>query len=395
MYYIPFVGFASLQMYSRHSGKRSNLQPVLNTMPAIVYYIDPFLADHLTHEQERLSNALGDLAASLPGYEHYILSFFPQLEITADEHLQLLRLTVPKFSIRNPARNKARAFAEWLGSRRDILMLQFSAADWLETAGIRTLLISSADEMLSAAARKTGWTAASALIVPYEQDRLGLLEKMPALVNQVTVVFPALEEKVESLGWAGQEQVKLKYSGGRDYLLYVGPLSEEAGIVHLMKAYSLFKSWLLTGMPLVLTGYHTEDSPHLEKLIATYKYKNDVLLYPEADTIDQQDLVAGAYMLVYPKATGYQHPIEWAFSAGTAVVAVNDLRVREWTGSAVEGVDAADINLLANSMMVLYKDEETRSRLVEKGREQAEKLSRYNTLAAYAAVIQQLLPENG
>ncbi|HOA38172.1 MAG TPA: hypothetical protein PKJ36_07210, partial [Flavihumibacter sp.] len=60
-----------------------------------------------------------------------------------------------------------------------------------------------------------------------------------------------------------------------------------------------------------------------------------------------------------------------------------------------EGVDAADINLLANSMMVLYKDEETRSRLVEKGREQAEKLSRYNTLAAYAAVIQQLLPENG
>ncbi|MFT4022466.1 MAG: glycosyltransferase [Flavihumibacter sp.] len=371
------------------------MQPVLITMPAIVYYIDPFLAEHLSHEQEMLSNALGELAASLPAFQHYILSFFPQLEVEADPNLHLLQLVVPKISLRSHAANKARAFTRWKGDRRDVLLVQFSAAEWLDATGAQTLLISTAADMLSPAAGKTRWASAGALVVPFEQDRLLLLDKMPALAGQLSVVLPALEEKVESLGWAGQEQVKLKYSGGRDYLLYIGPLTEAAGVIHLMKAYSLFKNWLLTGMPLVLAGTATEDTPHLEKLISTYKYKNDVFLYTETDTADQQSLAAGAYMLVLPRATDHYYPVEWAFSAGTAVVAADDLRLREWAGSAADLADPADINLLANSMMVLYKNEESRSRLIEKGRERAEELSREKTLAAYAAVIQRLLPENG
>lgn len=364
-------------------------------MPVIVYYIDPFLAENISYEQEMLSEALSDLAARLPHHKHYILSFSPQLEMEADDHLQLLRLPLPRLSLRSPAQNRARAFARWKAGRQDVLLVQFSPADWLESDQGKTLLISGADHLLAANAQKTGWSSASCVIVPGEYDRARILEKMPALAGRLSVISPALEEKVEALGWAGQEQIKIKYTGGRDYLLFIGPLSEEAGIIHLMKAYSLFKNWLLTGMPLVLAGQPTEDTPLLEKQIASYKYKNDVLLYTDIDIPDLQSLTAGAYMLVYPKATGHDYPIRWAFSAGTAVVAAADPRLLEWAGDAVEKLDPTDINLLANSMMVLYKDEQTRSRLAEKGRELAAGLSRDATLEAYAAAIQQLLLQNG
>lgn len=360
-------------------------------MPAVVYYIDPLLTENLGFHQDAFANALSDLAASLPDYEHLALSFVPGMTMEEDERVKLLSLVIPKVSIRSQAQNRARAFEAWKGDRNDILLVQFSPALWLTSSGIPTWLITSFADTQTAAARKTTWNTATAITVPWEQDRLELAEQRPDLASRLSVIYPALEDKVESLGWAGQEQVKLKYSGGRDYLLFAGPLAESSGLIHLLKSYSLFKNWLLTGMPLVLAGPSTEDTPALEAKLSTYKYKNDVLLFPDIDTADLQDLTAGAYVLVYPRATGYDQPIQWAFSAGTAVVAANDLRLREWTDTAIETAEENDPNLLGNTLMVLYKDEDSRTRLIEKGRDRANALQRSVTLTAYAAVVQRFL----
>lgn len=363
-------------------------------MHKVIYYIDPLL-QVASRVDAALLDAIPDLAGNLPDNEHLALSFETGVEMEQDQRLRFLQLRVPTYSIRSKLQNRSRAFAAWKTPDAKVLV-QFSASQWLPVSGIKTLLLTNAADLKTLlATRNISWQAADHILVPYEQDRLTIGLHYPKLADKLEVVYPALEEKTETLGWAGQEQIKLKYSAGRDYCLYIGNLSEEAGLIQLLKAYSLFKKWLLTGMPLVLAGASTEDTPALEKLLTSYKYKADINLHADLEESELKDLVAGAYVLIYPKTTGNDHPIQWAFSAGTPVISVEDLRLREWMGNAAETVPPGDIDLMANAMMVLYKDEAGRSALVEKGRERSGALDRQQTLKRYAAAISGLLGENG
>ncbi len=366
-------------------------------MHRILYYIDPLFQETQAQPPgQPWLTAIPGLSAALPGYRHLALSFDPGTQMEAQSGLELLFLPLPRISFRSPQQDRNRTLRQWLQDPAHTLLVQFSAADWLSVPGARSLLFTSeADVQQAARQRQQAWQEASLILLPYEQDRLSLAEAYPQIAPRMATLFPALEEPVEALGWAGQEQVKLKYTNGRDYCLYAGPLSEEAGVIQALKAYSNFKKWLLTGMPMVLAGPHTADTDRLEKKLETYKYKADISLYADLEEEEWKNLVAGAYMMVCPAATGYAQPIAWAHSAGTPVVTVNDLRLREWVGTAAAWSEPGDLEQLAHSMMLLYKDENTRSQLIEKGREQAARQKRTDTIAALAGHIRALLEGNG
>ncbi|WP_353934802.1 glycosyltransferase, partial [Acinetobacter baumannii] len=72
-------------------------------------------------------------------------------------------------------------------------------------------------------------------------------------------------------------------------------MSPRKNLLHLLKAFSLFKKWHKSNMKLVIAGrlaWHYET--FLEKL-KTYKYKNDIVLTGYLPETDLQALVAGAY----------------------------------------------------------------------------------------------------
>lgn len=377
-------------------------------MKTLAYNIDPLLESPPQMVAQSLLDAIPDLALSLPGYKHLALTRDENLKFDATAGtppLGLLHSHVKPFFWQNPDAVHRKALRSAFRGNSVDLWITTDHLSVFEDQDVKTLLISTARILLGtnpASGRKWRkpkdpvWISVSALVVPHQEDRKLILQRFPQLENRIHVVYPALEEPVAPLDWSEQEQLKLRYSGGRDYFLYAGNLSADMELLHLLKAYSLVKKWLMTGMPLILAGPPDDFTPTLEKMLLTYKYRSDVSVYTDLSQADLKELVAGAYALVFPSAGSEQaYALQWAFSAGTPVVASESRQMAELTREAAQLSPAGDIDQLAHAMMVLYKDEYLRGNLITKGNALAGSMNRNHTLQQYKAVIMGLLGDNG
>ncbi|GAO42837.1 glycosyltransferase [Flavihumibacter petaseus] len=363
-------------------------------MPKVAYYIDPLLEYTVNHAEQSILGAIPDLVSALLPAEQVALTLDPELTMESHEGLELVHLPVPKITWRSRERSRVAVFEAWNKKSPGTVLVQFSPGRFIPAQGNPTVLFTTSEAIL-AAPRAAQWAAAHTIVLPSAAAVEKIRSAFPRCTSRIISRQPLLEQPAETLGWAGQEQVKLKYTNGRDYCLYAGSLSASQGAMPALKAYSLFKKWLMTGMPLVLAGRSTEETADLERLLTTYKYKADVLLYPDPEEEDWRNLVAGAYMLVHTQTTGDHYPLEWALSAGTPAACVQSQDLGEWPGDAVLWAAADDHDQLAHALMLLYKDEGQRNTLIEKGKKLAMEYNREHTLKAWAGIINDRLAEIG
>lgn len=98
--------------------------------------------------------------------------------------------------------------------------------------------------------------------------------------------------------WEEIEQIKEKYASGTGYFLYAGPVYPPDLLITLLKAFSHFKKWQQSNMKLVLAGPINRKTKKLKEKLATYKYREDVIIIegPAAEAIDE--LTAAAFATV-------------------------------------------------------------------------------------------------
>jgi glycosyltransferase involved in cell wall biosynthesis len=376
-------------------------------MPTLAYNIDPLLQEPTNASQQSILDAIPALTTVLPGVTHLAFTSDQTLKLadqTDASTLQLIRVKAAHRFWQNPVTYRTVTLHKALITNNIDLFFTSSPISIPKGKQYTTLLICDAATLLNKAnypKKRIGptpvpaWVGATAIIVPHQQDRMALSAAFPQLNETVRVVLPVWEEPVEPLDWSAIEQVKLRYSAGRDFFLYAGDLAENQQLIHLLKAYALLKKWLMTSMPLVLAGAATEFTPRLEKMLQTYKYRADVTIYKDTSTADLKELVAAAYALVQPTAeTTDTAAIQWAFSAGTPVIAGGSSSMIEFTKEAAQLSAAGDNEQLAHAMMILYKDEFLRNNLIQKGKMLAMNQNRASTLARYQTIISGLLHDN-
>jgi len=102
-------------------------------------------------------------------------------------------------------------------------------------------------------------------------------------------------------------------------------------------------------------------------------------------------LLAGTYLLSYPFRTGLPTwPLEWALSSGTPLLTTQDSDAQEICAAGASYAKSGDIDAWAHQMMVLYKDEHLRSKLIEKEQERSQELNQSKTLDQYAELLRLL-----
>lgn len=369
-------------------------------MKSIACYIDPLVSAGPETPEAAFQEALLPLINRLPEYRFLLLNTYPDL--TWEENLggqvELVQFTVPKTFFASYETRLIKGLKTWLDQQQPSVFISFDKSAVVE--GMRnTLLFSSASRLLTdakgkrivkATAKLPGWTSAGMICLPFTTDKEQVLQVYPGLANQLKVQYPALQPDCPSISWSEQETIKIRHSGGRDYFLYTGPLHAGEEIIQLLKSYSLLKKWLMTGMPLILAGPATEETPKLESLLKTYKYRADITLLPDPDQVELSPLLAGAYLVAYPYREGaVTWPLEWAISAGTPLVTTSHPNTREICGEAAWYAPAGDLDAWAHQMMLLYKDEHQRSKLIEKQHERQLVLNQSVTLDQYALFIRQ------
>ncbi|OLY94085.1 hypothetical protein BUE76_20965 [Cnuella takakiae] len=178
----------------------------------------------------------------------------------------------------------------------------------------------------------------------------------------VTVVYGCLPGR--SVVELDTQLVKDRFTAGAEYFLYQGALSQKAELINLLKAFSRFKRRQKSGWKLVLVPGKPEPLKDLEDLLATYKYREDVVLVAAPAPEVVESLFAAAWCFVYPSLPGYTpNPLLQALAWQLPLIATN--ACKEWVGAAGLYFEPGDEVALADHLMYIYKDEGLHQRLRE------------------------------
>ncbi len=105
-----------------------------------------------------------------------------------------------------------------------------------------------------------------------------------------------------------KQEVKYKYTRGKNYFAYTGPIHPEKNIINLLKAFSIFKKRQKSDWNLLLAGSTAKSSKKFTKSLSVYKYREDVII---TDCSEEEiiKITGSAYALIFPscwESTGSQ-----------------------------------------------------------------------------------------
>ena len=187
--------------------------------------------------------------------------------------------------------------------------------------------------------------------------------------DKINVVYNAVKEVFQPLNENEKVGTRKKYTDEKNYFIYTGAIHPRKNLEALLKAFSIFKKRQKSNWRLVITGrLARKNDPFLEKL-KTYKYREDVILTGYVKEEELVQLIGAAYAMVYPSLReGFGIPPLEALNCGVPVITSSDSSMEEICGEAALYADVTNHSDIADKMMLLYKNEDMRRQLIEKGK---------------------------
>ena len=190
--------------------------------------------------------------------------------------------------------------------------------------------------------------------------------------EKIDVVYSAAKEIFRPLTELEKQKTKDQYTKGREYFVYAGAIHPRKNPVNLLKAFSAFKKRQKSNWKLVLAGRLAWKYDKFRELLKTFKFRDDVVLTGYIDEEEMVRVIGSAYALVYPSIwEGFGVPVLEAMQCNIPVITSANSSMQEIAGDAALYADPADSNDLGEKMMLLYKDERLRGRLITNGIEVA------------------------
>jgi len=191
---------------------------------------------------------------------------------------------------------------------------------------------------------------------------------------RIKVIAAAPSEDISLADWSEKLAVKDRYADGREFFLcfkQIGPASQWEEV---LKAFSIFKKWQQSSFRLLMAG-KVEDGYREEftEKFGSYKYRNDVkVLDPDEEDIDRALSTAFGLISADSDYTGLN--LLNGFMAEVPVISSpQELFDEEVSGAFLPAIPLADE--LSRQLINLYRDEQLRDALVQKGKTYIEKFS--------------------
>lgn len=196
-----------------------------------------------------------------------------------------------------------------------------------------------------------------------------ILSQYAVEADKIDVVYSAVKESFHPLTELQKQETREKYTKGKNYFIYAGAIHPRKNLMNLLKAFSVFKKRQKTDWKLVIAGRLAWKYEKFVENMKTYKYREDVVITGYLPEEELSRLVGAAYGLVYPSLwEGFGVPVLEAMNSGIPVVTSGNSPMQEMAGEAALYIDPSNYHDIADKMMMLYKDESLRTRLIEKGK---------------------------
>jgi len=213
-------------------------------------------------------------------------------------------------------------------------------------------------------------------------SKTDIVEQYKIDAKKIEVVFSAGKIRFTPLPAEERQQVKEKYTQGKEYFVYTGAIHPRKNLMNLLKAFSVFKKKQHSNIKLVLVGRLAWKYESFVANLQTYKYREDVIMtgyLPEEELVK---ITASAYGMVYPSLfEGFGVPVLEAMQCNVPVITSIGSSMQQIAGEAALFADPGDYNAIAEKMILLYKDENLRKELIVKGQAVASNYSWDKTAA--------------
>ncbi|HZH35628.1 MAG TPA: glycosyltransferase family 1 protein [Flavisolibacter sp.] len=220
-----------------------------------------------------------------------------------------------------------------------------------------------------------------------------IMEQYQTPAEKIAVVYNGVKEIFRPLPFEESMLVKDRYTGGAEYFLYVGAIQPRKNLVNLLKAFSIFKRRMQSSLKLVLAGRMAWKNDEFRTLLATYKYKEDVVLTGYLPEHDLAGIIGAAYAMVYPShAEGFGVPVLEAARSGVPVLTSAGSAMQEISEDSALYFDPANVEDIAYKLMFIYKQEGERTNMIQRGQNIA---ARYNWQRTATLVWESLLKAAG
>lgn len=225
-----------------------------------------------------------------------------------------------------------------------------------------------------------------------ERDKTWLAGRGHIDAANIHVVRPSPAADIRPMPIAEKEAIKRQYTGGKEYFFIPASGAGEEDIVHLLKAFSLFKKRQLSNLQLVIAGTQTES---LQERLQTYRYRGDIHWASPAGhartdppVVPAPDLMAAAYAVLFPFEDGsLGTSLLNAWKARVPALVARSSRLHEIADHAAVTAGIDDPAALAGYMMAIYKDETQRNALIENGTSRLAVFDPSPSLAAIRSII--------
>lgn len=193
--------------------------------------------------------------------------------------------------------------------------------------------------------------------------------------EKISVIYPGVDEIFQPVNLEEREKIKEKYAEGKEYFLINEKNNSETDLLNLLKAFSIFKKRQKSSMQLLIATENKLSAEFTEQL-RLYKFKNDVKILEGITKDESAKFTAASYaMIFFPCSKEFNiFPLE-ALKCNVPLIISDTEELHEIFGNAALYVNAEDFKNIAEKMMLIFKDENLRNRVIEKGKEQIKKYS--------------------
>jgi glycosyltransferase involved in cell wall biosynthesis len=214
---------------------------------------------------------------------------------------------------------------------------------------------------------------AKRIITVSEFSKTDIISNYKVAEGKTGVVYNGIKDSFHSLSITEKEETQRKYTEGQNYFVYTGAIQPRKNLTNLLKAFSIFKKRQQSTWKLVLAGRLAWKYERFIESLKSYKYRDDVIMTGYVEEKELVKITGSAYAMIYPSVwEGFGVPVIEAMRCNVPVITSANSSMQEIAGDAALYFDPSDHTDMAEKIMLLYKDETLRARLIEKGKKAIE-----------------------
>ena len=194
--------------------------------------------------------------------------------------------------------------------------------------------------------------------------------------ESISVVFNGVNSDFAPIAPEQAEQVRIQYTDGKPFFLFVGALHPRKNVDGLLRAFDRFRLENGPEVKMVIAGGQMFKTGPIHEVYNHMQFREEVIFTGRVPSAELKKLMASAMALTFvPHFEGFGIPVIEAMSAGTPVICSNTTSLPEVGGEAVMYVNPGDVDDIVAAMNRISSDAGLRNQLRESGFRQKEKFN--------------------